>query len=329
MKFVYVLTSTPKDLYYEQALMSVWSLRYHMPQAHIIVLVDNKTKDSFSEPNRSELQKLAEIISVDFEDTVSNVERSRLIKTAIPDYVSGDFLYIDCDTIIADDLSGIDEMDCNIGGILDGHCLLNDHIHKKYFIARDKKLGFHGTLAEGFNFNGGIVFYRDTEEGHALFKNWNEAWKYSAYEKHDFHDQSALNEANYRIGLKMKQIPGEWNCQPSHGGLAYLKDAKIIHYYSSEFNGKNYIPYYKLADKTLQNRIKETGKIPEDVIEMIKEPKFQFNSVHLINDDRIVNIMQSPLTFTLADIKAHLPALFNAMEATMSGIRAIGKKIKK
>ena len=108
MKFVYVLTSTPKDLYYEQALMSVWSLRYHMPQAHIIVLVDNKTKDSFSEPNRSELQKLAEIISVDFEDTVSNVERSRLIKTAIPDYVSGDFLYIDCDTIIADDLSGID-----------------------------------------------------------------------------------------------------------------------------------------------------------------------------------------------------------------------------
>ena len=62
---------------------------------------------------------------------------------------------------------------------------------------------------------------------------------------------------------------------------------------------------------------------------MIKEPKFQFNSVHLINDDRIVSIMQSPLTFTLADIKAHLPALFNAMEATMGGIRAFGKKIKK
>ena len=39
--------------------------------------------------------------------------------------------------------------------------------------------------------------------------------------------------------------------------------------------------------------------------------------------------MQSPLTFTLADIKAHLPALFNAMEATMGGIRAFGKKIKK
>jgi len=329
MKYVYVLTSTPKDLYYEQALMSVWSLRYRMPSAEIIVLVDDKTFKSFEDEKRSELKKLADVRSIEFDDSVKNVERSRLIKTAIPDYVRGDFLYIDCDTIIADDLSDIDKLDCETGGILDGHCLLEEHIHKNYFISRDKKLGFHGTLAEGFNFNGGIVFCRDTENGHALFKMWNKVWKYSAYTKHDLHDQSALNEANYRTGLKMKQLPGEWNCQPSHGGLAFLKNAKIIHYYSSEFNGKNYIPYYKLADKTLQNRIKESGKIPDDVIEMIKEPKFQFNRVHLINDDRIVSIMQSPLTFTLADIKKHIPPLFNAMEKIMGGIRALGKILKR
>ena len=127
----------------------------------------------------------------------------------------------------------------------------------------------------------------------------------------------------------MQQLPGEWNCQPSHGGLAFLKNAKIIHYYSSEFSGKNYVPYYKLADKELQNRIKESGKIPEDIIEMIKDPKFQFNRVHLINDSRIVSIMQSPLTFTLADIKKHVPVLFNIMEQTMTGIRSLGKALKK
>lgn len=329
MKYVYVLTSTPKDLYYEQALMSVWSLRYRMPDANIIVLVDDKTFKSFEDEKRSELKKLAEVKSIEFDDKVTNVERSRLIKTAIPDYVSGDFLYIDCDTIIADDLSDIEKAGCETGGILDGHCYLDEHIHKNYFLARDKKLGFHGTQAEGFNFNGGIVFCRDTEAGHALFKMWNEVWKYSAYTKHDLHDQSALNEANYRTGLKMQQLPGEWNCQPSHGGLAFLKNAKIIHYYSSEFSGKNYVPYYKLADKELQNRIKESGKIPEDIIEMIKDPKFQFNRVHLINDSRIVSIMQSPLTFTLADIKKHVPVLFNIMEQTMTGIRSLGKALKK
>ena len=127
----------------------------------------------------------------------------------------------------------------------------------------------------------------------------------------------------------MGHLDGKWNCQPSHGGLAFLKDAKIIHYYSSEFSGKNYIPYYKLADKALQNRIKEEGTIPEDIKEMIADPKFQFNSVHLINDQRIVAIMQSPLVFTLADIKAKLPGLFNLMENLMAFLRGIGKKIKK
>ena len=126
----------------------------------------------------------------------------------------------------------------------------------------------------------------------------------------------------------MKFLDGKWNCQPSHGGLAFLRDAKIIHYYSSEFSGKNYIPYYKLADKSLQNRIKEEGDIPEDIKEMISEPKFQFNSVHLINDSRIVSIMQSPLTFTLADIKSHCPPIFNLMEAIVGGLRGLAKNLK-
>ncbi|MCR5723557.1 MAG: glycosyl transferase [Treponema sp.] len=334
MKYVYVLTSTPKDLYYEQALMSVWSLRLHNPSAHITVLVDDKTAASFTAENkRTALTGCAsEIITVPFEDSVPNVDRSRLIKTAIPDYVGGSFLYIDCDTIICDDLSGIAQVSATTGGVLDGHVMLDEHIHKKYFLARDKKLGFKGTQALGANINGGLILAKadtpdEQAETEALFKAWNEIWRYSAYEKHDKHDQSALNEANYRTGLKMQLLPGEWNCQPSHGGLAFLKNAKIIHYYSSEFSGKNYIPYYKLADKALQQRIKEAGDIPPDIQEMIREPKFQFNSVHLINDSRIVSIMQSPLTFTLADIKAHLPHLFAFLEGLCGFFRGLGKKL--
>lgn len=335
MKYVFVLTSTPKDLYYEQAVMACYSLRQHTPEAQIIVLVDNKTKAGFTEENkRLALAKYAsQIISIDFEDSVPNVDRSRLIKTSIPEYVDGSFLYIDCDTIICDDLSDIEKEPFNTAGVLDGHVLLGDHIHQKYFLQRDKKLGFNGTLASGYNINGGLILAKaetpeQKEETKELFKQWNEIWKYSAYEKHDKHDQSALNEANYRTGLKMRLLDGKWNCQPSHGGLAFIKDAKIIHYYSSEFSGKNYIPYYKLADKELQQRIKDAGDIPDDIKQMIDEPKFQFNSVHLINDSRIVSIMQSPLTFTLADIKAHLPFLFNIMENLCASLRTLGKKLK-
>lgn len=330
MKYVYVLTSTPKDLYYEQCLMSAYSLRLHMPKAHIIILVDNKTKDTFTEQNkRTALSEyVSEIITVDFEDKVTNVERSRLIKTSIPEYVKGSFLYIDCDTIICDDLTSIEDEPFETAGVLDGHVMLDQHIHAKYFLKRDKKLGFHGTEASGCNINGGLILAKEGNQSKELFKFWNSMWKYSAYECHDMHDQSALNEANYKTGLKMGHLSGIWNCQPSHGGLGFLKDAKIIHYYSSEFSGKNYIPYYKLADKELQNRIKQEGKLPEDIKEMIKEPKFQFNSVHLINDQRIVSIMQSPILFTLADIKANAPWLYNFFEVQCAFVRNIAKKLK-
>lgn len=331
MKYVYVLTSTVKDLYYEQALMSVFSLKYHMPNAQIVLLTDNKTKDTFTEElKRTEIKKYcSEIISVDFDANTPNIDRSRLIKTSIPNYVKEDFLYIDCDTIICEDLSEIEKIPFTTAGVLDGHVLLSEHIHKKYFLKRDKKLGFSGTKQSGYNINGGLILAKAGKETEDLFFNWNEIWKYSAYKKNDKHDQSALNEANYKTGLKMQLLDGEWNCQPSHGGLAYLKNAKILHYYSSEFSSKNYIPYYKLADKKLQYKIKENGKLTEDIIEMIKDPKFQFNSVHLVNDTRIVQILQSPILFTFADINKNFPKLFSILENMTAFIRQTVKKICK
>ena len=315
--------------------MSVYSLRQKMPDAQIIVLADDKTKNSFTEANkRTALLKYAsKVIPVEFEENVSNVDRSRLIKTSIPEYVEGSFLYIDCDTIICSDLSDIENEKTVTGGVLDGHVLLDEHIHKKYFLLRDKKLGFRGTKEAGYNINGGLILAKadspeEKKQTAELFKKWNELWKYSAYQKKDKHDQSALNEANFQTGLKMALLDGKWNCQPSHGGLAFLKDAKIIHYYSSEFSGKNYIPYYKLADRNVWQKIKNEGDIPEEIKAMIDEPEFQFNKVHLINDQRIVNIMQSPLTFTIADLKAYCPLFFNFLENLCAGLRGLAKSIK-
>ena len=44
MTYVYVLVSGKNDLYYEQALMSTYSLRNLMPDASVVLLVDNKPK---------------------------------------------------------------------------------------------------------------------------------------------------------------------------------------------------------------------------------------------------------------------------------------------
>jgi hypothetical protein len=327
MKFVYVLVSSEKDFYYEQALMSVTSLRMYMPLADIVILTDDRSAISFSGKRTALAGKATSVIQIPFDKNVKNADRSRLIKTSIPDYVKEDFLYIDCDTVVCCDLSDITQFPYELAGVLDGHVLLEDHIHKKYFLERDKKLGFSGTKMAGYNINGGLIFARSTPLAHDFFRKWNEVWRYSAYEKHDLHDQSALNEANYRIGLKMQQLPGEWNCQPEHGGLAFLQNAKIIHYYSSEMESSVYVPYYKLADKALQQRIKDSGYIPDDIVNMLEQPKFQFNKVHIVSDRRIVDIMQSPLIFTLADFKKHCSPVFEALEAITGGLRQLAKKI--
>jgi len=95
MKYVYVLTSTAKDLYYEQALISAYSLRKKMPNSQIVFLVDDNTEKSFTEENkRLALKKYAsQVISVNFDENIPNIDRSRLLKTTIPEYIDGSFLY--------------------------------------------------------------------------------------------------------------------------------------------------------------------------------------------------------------------------------------------
>lgn len=330
MKYVYVLTSTPKDLYYEQCLMSVFSLKAHNPNAQVQILVDNKTAESFTVENKRDgLKELgAEIVSVEFDDSIKNVERSRRLKTTIPEHITGDFLFIDCDTIICDDLSDIEKIDAKFAAVLDGHVPLSEHKHKEYFVKREKKLGFSATKNTGKHFNSGVMLYRDSTESKKMFDKWNELWDFGFTKHHDHHDQPAFNEASFQTENLLCELDGEWNCQISQGGLQFLKNAKIIHYFSSEAAGKNYISYYKLADKSIQQRIKETGEIPEDIKEMILDPKFQFTGVHLLNDQRIIEIMQSPLIFTIADIKSKLPFLFKIMDGFCGGLRSFAKKFK-
>ena len=76
-------------------------------------------------------------------------------------------------------------------------------------------------------------------------------------------------------------------------------------------------------------KIDEFGDIPDDIKEMIDNPILQFNEVQLIDDQRIVSIMQSPLLFTLADLKAHCPHFFNMLEGICAGLRKFAKSLKK
>ena len=92
-KFLYILVSQGKDIFYEQTLVSVLSLRYHNPDAFISLLVDDGTDKNLVD-FRGQIKDLVnEYKVVEYPKETSNKVRSRLLKTNMRNLIDGDFLY--------------------------------------------------------------------------------------------------------------------------------------------------------------------------------------------------------------------------------------------
>ena len=116
---VYIVVSNSSDCYLEQAYVSMSSARYHTPDVHITLVMDTYTADNLNGFRKTEAQYADEIIVVDLNKDIPAKKRSRLLKTSLRNIVDGDFLYIDCDTVIVDDLSSIDFIDFSFGAVKD------------------------------------------------------------------------------------------------------------------------------------------------------------------------------------------------------------------
>ena len=277
MKYLYVLTSNKYDYYLEQAFLSMSSLRMQMPDAFISLLVDNITEQTLVGKRKNILSLVNEFKSLEINDKFGQKARSRWLKTSMRQNIEGDFLYIDGDTIIADDLSSLNNIDVDIGAILDSHIYLAEKDkylpdHSKSIKILCPKLGITPTYDLNVYFNGGILFCRDNETGHNLFREWHRLWL-CCFELGELLDQPSLNISNFILGNVVKELDGIWNCQIlDDGALRYLHAAKIIHYMSSRPGEKAFIP----ANDEFIHSIKETGIVDENIREAIKKSKSLF-----------------------------------------------------
>ena len=120
-RIVYVVVSDETDIFLEQALLSIFSLRRHNPNVIVELVLDQATNDSII-GKRSEIKKYVNKITIIEVSTKYNKgQRSRWIKTNLRNLIEGDFLFIDTDTIITDSLEGIDDFEGDIGAVKDKH----------------------------------------------------------------------------------------------------------------------------------------------------------------------------------------------------------------
>jgi hypothetical protein len=324
MKYLYVLTSSVKDAYYEQFLLSLFSFRMYNIHDRIILLVDTKTNESLT-GKRSNYEKIiSDITIIEPPEELSQQEISRWIKTSIRRYITGDFLFIDCDTIITDTLDLSSLQSVTLGSVLDTHVPLINHHLKKEFAKRNKIAGFN-TKTNDLYFNSGIILCRDTPETHVFFDKWHNLW-IESNKRGISADQPSFNQTNNELDNIITELPGEWNCQISHNGLPYLHNAKIIHYYATSL--VSFVSAYKLASPEILASIKLTGEIPKEAMKMLEDPKSAFRAhSRIVADTAVIGAFDSSLFSKLIWLNKSHPELFNKCNNFMSGCTKLVKKI--
>ncbi len=227
-KLVYVLTCKPEATFIEQALMSVYTARYHNPDAHIVLMVDDLT-DKLLVGKRAEiLDYITEKIVVPFEEKHDVIYRSRVIKTNVRGLIDGDYLFIDCDTIITDSLAEIDDCSYEVGAVLDGHLPLAE-CHPDMHTNLNKRaalIGFDASHVKRY-FSSGVIYVKDTERAHKLCSLWHQYWIEGAEKL--FADQPALLKADDAMGYIIHRIDEKWNCV-AYTQVLELQQAKILHF---------------------------------------------------------------------------------------------------
>jgi hypothetical protein len=291
MKYLYVLTSDTTDYYLEQALMSIASLKEHTPNGFVSLLVDDMTEKTLVESRRNILDMADELKIVTLPDGTGKMQRSRWLKTTMRDHIGGDFLYIDCDTVISGDLSAIDDLKIELGAVPDTHVPFNGgYGGRQYVLSVIKRIGFPFSPEPVYHFNGGLIFSRDTPLGRDFFAEWHRLWQISR-SKGIPTDMPSLNQASINYNQCIQPIDGIWNCQIMNGGLQYLANAKIIHYFSSN---KQENPYL-LGNETVFENIRENG-VTKDMRDKFKNPKTLFVPQTMLIADK--SILDFICTFT-------------------------------
>ena len=307
MQYLYVLSSTNQDFYYEQFLLSVTSLNFFTPDADVILLCDIKTKENLIGKRSNHEKLINKTIIIKAPEDMLQIDISRWLKTSMRSHLSGDFLFIDCDTIISDDLSSFDKSNIKLGACLDKHSLINKHSKSKEIIRNEKIMGFTSYLSNK-HFNSGVIYCSDTPESYNFFDRWHELWLLCK-KKNITRDQTSFNMAIFENQSYFCELDGIWNCQIAFNGLEYLSNSKIIHNFASE---SELIASPLIFDsKEIYFQIKENGFISDELFEYLKKPKEAFiNELRIIAGDDALYVISSNLFEMILWLKRNIPIIY-------------------
>lgn len=251
-RVVYVLSCGDSSFYPEQCLMSLHTLKKFNSDISACVVMDEQTLHFLTKPQYDALGQCADIISIPIPSEFGTERlRSRYMKTSLRSLVNGDFVFLDCDTLICRPFTDSDFCDIMIGMVADLNAPLP--LSNLGVLQKCQKAGFTSLQGAPY-FNSGFFFVKDNPVTHHFFDIWHQLWQESVRNGITF-DQPALCEANRRLGFPIKVVSGIWNCQIKFKeSRRFLRDAIVLHYFAA--NGS---AGYSLQEEALLKKIRIDG----------------------------------------------------------------------
>ena len=78
VKYLFVMTSSPKDFFCEQTLVAIASLRDHNPNAFVTLLTDDKTAATLTSGSRAALKEAVDELKVSTYRYFKDIEKDNL-----------------------------------------------------------------------------------------------------------------------------------------------------------------------------------------------------------------------------------------------------------
>lgn len=269
-KIVYVLVSSPDDCFYEQLLMSLYSLRLYNKDAFVELVVDKITNDTLF-GFRSQIDKYVNKRNVvDVPSNYTQLQKSRYLKTNLRQLVNGDYFYIDLDTVICDDLSDVDKFTGNICATSNGNAgiKVSDSEDFEYMLSKAYIMGYDFIGYEYYN--AGILYVKDNEMTRLFYQDWFDYYQKCVERGVDM-DQISFCKVNALHHNFISHMPEEWNCQIQRRGLLLTGKKKIIHYYTN-INPANFL----LAERNVHLEIKVQQCLTEKIKKCLETPSVAF-----------------------------------------------------
>lgn len=282
-KIVYVLVSRESDYFYEMVLLSLYSFRLYHPKDAVEVVMDEDTYERLVSIKSALLDDVTPVV-VSVPAEYSNMQRSRYLKVRLRQIVKGDFLFLDCDTLVCESLEDIDKTDAEIAMVADqnGPLPLRDTVQ----VNACRDAGFLDLEGEPY-YNGGVIYCKDCDTTAGLYERIYDLWLQSV-DHGVSRDQPAMTKANVLCGYPVKELDGIWNCQVVSCFSKGLRNrARIVHFWYSLKYGRVLMINYMFG----QVRVK--GSVTGVAAEVALNPRKAGYSVLTMTDEEVLRLTAS------------------------------------